>query len=87
MSALRSLAGWVAAHPVLTFWAFFAVFPFLVPNRSLATQVRQRSPNRSYNQAAPMPQANCGARPKIECDNLTCASAEERYTWPVANGT
>jgi len=39
MSALRSLAGWVAAHPVLTFWAFFAVFPFLVPNRSLATQV------------------------------------------------
>ncbi|HXA98037.1 MAG TPA: branched-chain amino acid ABC transporter permease [Candidatus Dormibacteraeota bacterium] len=39
MSALRSIAGAVGAHPVLAFWVFFAFFPFLVPNRSLATQV------------------------------------------------
>ncbi len=29
----------VGAHPVLSFFAFFAVFPFLLPHRSLATQV------------------------------------------------
>jgi branched-chain amino acid transport system permease protein len=36
MSALR---GWIAGHPVLAFLAVFAVFPFLVPYKSLATQV------------------------------------------------
>jgi branched-chain amino acid transport system permease protein len=30
---------WVSAHPILSFAAFFAVFPFLVPYKSLATQV------------------------------------------------
>jgi len=30
---------WVARHPVLSFFAFFAVFPFLVPYQALATQV------------------------------------------------
>jgi branched-chain amino acid transport system permease protein len=39
MRALRSAAGWVAAHPVIAILAFFAVFPFLVPYRALATQV------------------------------------------------
>ena len=39
MSALRSAALRVAAHPVLAFWVFFAVFPFIVPNRTMATQV------------------------------------------------
>ena len=40
MSAtLRALARWVAAHPVTTLVVFFAVFPFLVPHTSLATQV------------------------------------------------
>lgn len=37
--ALRSAADWVAAHPVSTFLAVFAVFPFLVPYQALATQV------------------------------------------------
>lgn len=32
-------AAWVAGHPVLAFLAFFAVFPFLVPYKALATQV------------------------------------------------
>ena len=36
---LRPLASWVAAHPVTSLVAFFAVFPFLVPHTSLATQV------------------------------------------------
>jgi branched-chain amino acid transport system permease protein len=36
--ALGVLAA-VAAHPVLAFFAFFAVFPFLVPYQALATQV------------------------------------------------
>src|SRR3989304_4818192 len=33
------IAGWVAQHPVLWFFAFFIVFPFLVPYYALATQV------------------------------------------------
>src|SRR5262245_35068926 len=37
--ALRSIADWVAAHPIVAFLLFFAVFPFLVPYRALATQV------------------------------------------------
>lgn len=39
MSALRSAARRIAAHPVLAFWVFFALFPFIVPNRTMATQV------------------------------------------------
>ena len=39
MSALRSLALRIGAHPVLAFWVFFALFPFIVPNRTMATQV------------------------------------------------
>jgi branched-chain amino acid transport system permease protein len=39
MSALRAFAARVGASPVLAFWFFFAVFPFIVPNRSMATQV------------------------------------------------
>jgi branched-chain amino acid transport system permease protein len=39
MTALRAAAGWVAAHPVLSFAVFFAAFPFIVPHISLATQV------------------------------------------------
>src|SRR5262245_56997618 len=39
MSAVRALARWVAAHPVAAFAIFFAIFPFLLPHRSLATQV------------------------------------------------
>ena len=38
-TGLRTLARWVAAHPVTSLVAFFAVFPFLVPHTSLATQV------------------------------------------------
>src|SRR5262245_13039888 len=30
---------WLGRHPVLVFFAFFAVFPFLLPYRALATQV------------------------------------------------
>jgi branched-chain amino acid transport system permease protein len=30
---------WVATHPVVSFIVFFAIFPFLVPYQSLATQV------------------------------------------------
>ncbi|HEV8640262.1 MAG TPA: branched-chain amino acid ABC transporter permease, partial [Methylomirabilota bacterium] len=33
------LVAWLAAHPVLGFLGFFAVFPFLVPYKALATQV------------------------------------------------
>ena len=33
------IAGWVAQHPILWFFAFFIVFPFLVPYYALATQV------------------------------------------------
>ena len=36
---LRPIAAWVSAHPVVSFIVFFAVFPFLVPYQSLATQV------------------------------------------------
>lgn len=39
MSALRAFAARVGARPVLAFWVFFGVFPFIVPNRSMATQV------------------------------------------------
>jgi branched-chain amino acid transport system permease protein len=39
MSALRAVAFRAAAYPVLAFWVFFAVFPFIVPNRTMATQV------------------------------------------------
>jgi branched-chain amino acid transport system permease protein len=39
MSVLRLLALRIGAHPVLAFWVFFALFPFLVPNRTMATQV------------------------------------------------
>ena len=39
MSAIRSGALRIAAHPVLAFWVFFALFPFIVPNRTMATQV------------------------------------------------
>ena len=34
-----TLAGWVRIHPVASFLIFFAVFPFIVPHTSLATQV------------------------------------------------
>jgi branched-chain amino acid transport system permease protein len=37
--AFGGLTGWVARHTVVSFVVFFAVFPFLVPYRSLATQV------------------------------------------------
>ena len=36
---MTAFAGWVARHPVITFFVVFAVFPWLVPYRSLATQV------------------------------------------------
>jgi branched-chain amino acid transport system permease protein len=36
---IRRVAGAVGAHPILAFAAFFAVFPFLVPYKALATQV------------------------------------------------
>lgn len=36
---MRRLAALAAAHPVLTFAAVFAVFPFLVPYKALATQI------------------------------------------------
>jgi branched-chain amino acid transport system permease protein len=36
---LRGLTAWVAAHPIVSFIVFFAVFPFIVPYQSLATQV------------------------------------------------
>ncbi|MGH2625444.1 MAG: ABC transporter permease subunit, partial [Anaerolineales bacterium] len=39
MKPARSVARWVGGHPVVAFAAFFAVFPFLLPHRSLATQV------------------------------------------------
>ena len=38
-SALRSLSAWVATHPIVSFAVFFALFPFLMPYQSLATQV------------------------------------------------
>lgn len=36
---MRALVAWVTRHPVLTFFIVFTVFPWLVPYRSLATQV------------------------------------------------
>jgi branched-chain amino acid transport system permease protein len=36
---LGPAAAWIAGHPVLSIVAFFAILPFLVPYRSLATQV------------------------------------------------
>src|SRR3989304_4735995 len=36
---MGSVAGWVRRRPVLSFFAFFLVFPFLVPYKALATQV------------------------------------------------
>jgi branched-chain amino acid transport system permease protein len=36
---MSAVVGWVARHPVLCFLLFFAVFPWIVPYRSLATQV------------------------------------------------
>jgi len=39
MRGLRSVTARVVAHPVASFMIFFAVFPFIVPHKSLATQV------------------------------------------------
>lgn len=36
---MARLSGWVARHPILSFFALFLVFPFLVPYHALATQV------------------------------------------------
>jgi branched-chain amino acid transport system permease protein len=36
---VRSVAAWVRRRPVASFFAFFLVFPFLVPYKALATQV------------------------------------------------
>ncbi len=38
-AALHKVTAWVTAYPVTSFIVFFAVFPFLVPYQSLATQV------------------------------------------------
>lgn len=37
--AWRAFVRWVATHPVTSLVVFFAVFPFIVPHTSLATQV------------------------------------------------
>ena len=37
--AVGRVAGWVVAHPIPSFIVFFALFPFLVPYKSLATQI------------------------------------------------
>ena len=37
--AVRALTVWVGARPVLSFFVFFAIFPFLLPYKALATQV------------------------------------------------
>ena len=36
---VRRALDWVTAHPVITYFAFFAVFPFILPYKALATQV------------------------------------------------
>ena len=36
---MTAVAGWVRRHPVLAFFLVFAVFPWVVPYKSLATQV------------------------------------------------
>jgi branched-chain amino acid transport system permease protein len=38
-AVLQKVPAWATAHPVTSFAVFFAVFPFLVPYQSLATQV------------------------------------------------
>jgi branched-chain amino acid transport system permease protein len=35
----RRALDWVTAHPVLTYFAFFAIFPFILPYKALASQV------------------------------------------------
>jgi branched-chain amino acid transport system permease protein len=37
--ALRPVTRWIAAHPVTSVVVFFAIFPFVAPHTSLATQV------------------------------------------------
>ena len=39
LATMRALTGWIAGHPVLAFLVVFAVFPFVVPYKALATQV------------------------------------------------
>ena len=39
MPGVGAVAGWVGGHPVGAFVVFFAVFPFLVPYKALASQV------------------------------------------------
>jgi branched-chain amino acid transport system permease protein len=39
VSAIRRGLVWVTAHPVLTYFVFFAIFPFILPYKALATQV------------------------------------------------
>ena len=36
---MRSVVGWVRRHPVVCFFVVFAIFPWVVPYKSLATQV------------------------------------------------
>lgn len=36
---MARLAGWIAQYPLVSFFIFFLVFPFLVPYHALATQV------------------------------------------------
>ena len=36
---MSALPRWIAAHPTLGIVAFFAILPFVVPYRALATQV------------------------------------------------
>src|SRR5437016_10493174 len=36
---MRRARSWIATHPVVAFLVVFAVFPYLVPYKSLATQV------------------------------------------------
>lgn len=38
-NAFGPIVRWIAGHPVISIVVFFAVFPFLVPYKSLATQV------------------------------------------------
>ena len=39
MSEIRRGLQWVTAHPVLTYFVFFAIFPFILPYKALATQM------------------------------------------------
>ena len=36
---MRALAAWAARHPVIGFFVVFAIFPWVVPYKALATQV------------------------------------------------